>query len=424
MDFEFDIKTLEEIASPEQRSIAMGPFGSNIRKENYKRDGVPIIRGLNLNAERFHDDDFVFLSEAKADELKSSNAFPEDIIFTAQGNVGQVGIIPKNAKYQRYVLSQNLMKITCDKKKVNPLFIFYFFRSNIGQHEILSRANTTGVPCISQPLTSLKSFTVPIPDLKIQNFAAKLLSDLDDKIQLNRKMNQTLEQIAQAIFKHWFIDFEFPNEEGKPYKSSGGEIIDSELEEIPKGWTLKPLDEIAEYLNGLALQKFPAEGKKYLPVIKIRELKQGITDDSDKASPNINPEYVVNDGDIIFSWSGSLDVKIWCGGKGALNQHLFKVNSKKYPKWFYYLWTKYHLPKFIRIASDKATTMGHIQRQHLSESIVFVPPINLLNKFDKTFNPIIEKYILNELEARNLKTLRDTLLPKLISGKIRVKTDE
>ena len=153
-----------------------------------------------------------------------------------------------------------------------------------------------------------------------------------------------MEQIAQNLFKHWFIDFEFPNVDGKPYKSSGGEILASELGDIPEGWTIKPLDEIAEFLNGLALQKYPPENADdFLPVIKIRELRTGVNDGSDKASINIPKKYIIDNGDIIFSWSGSLDVVIWNFGKGALNQHLFKVDSDKYPKWFYYYWTLNHL---------------------------------------------------------------------------------
>ena len=156
-------RTLLEISAGNSRAFAMGPFGSNIRKENYRDSGVPVIRGLNLNTERFYNDGFVFLSEEKAGELKSSAAFPEDIIFVAQGNVGQVGIIPKRSKHRKYILSQNLMKVVCDQTKADPLYVFYYFRSRPGHHEILSYANPTGVPCISQPLTSLKSFRLPVP---------------------------------------------------------------------------------------------------------------------------------------------------------------------------------------------------------------------------------------------------------------------
>lgn len=260
------------------------------------------------------------------------------------------------------------------------------------------------------------------PPLDEQKAIAKVLSDLDEKIEINNKINKNLEEMAQAIFKQWFVDFEFPNEYGKPYKSSGGEMVESELGMIPKGWEIKSLLDIAEYLNGLAMQKFrPVEGEKGIPVLKIKELRQGRTDDnSDLCSSKISKEYIIEDGDVIFSWSGSLLVDFWCGGKCGLNQHLFKVQSSKFEKWVYYLWTKYHLDRFIRIAQDKATTMGHIKRADLSNSKVLIPNKAILSKANLILSPIIEKIIKSRIEEIKLANLRDTLLPKLMSGEIRV----
>jgi type I restriction enzyme S subunit len=246
---------------------------------------------------------------------------------------------------------------------------------------------------------ALKVFVPPLPE---QRAIAAVLGALDDKIELNRRMNRTLEAIAQAVFRHWFVE----NEEAE-------------------GWEEKPLDEIADFLNGLALQKFPPkEDEGYLPVIKIAQLRKNDTDGADKASVNIPPEYIVKDGDILFSWSGSLEVVAWCGGKGALNQHLFKVTSKKYPKWFYYYWIKHHLPDFQKIAAGKATTMGHIQRHHLKEAMVLVPSDKELREMDKIMSPLLEKIILNEQQSRTLAALRDALLPKLMRGEVRVTVHE
>ena len=259
------------------------------------------------------------------------------------------------------------------------------------------------------------------PELAEQRAIAATLSALDAKIELNNRINKTLEEMAQALFKRWFVDFEFPDENGQPYKSSGGEMEESELGLIPKGWKVESLDSIADYLNGLAMQKYRPEGEAFIPVIKIRELNQGKPDvQSDKASPNIDSKYIVNDGDVLFSWSGSLDVKIWCGGKGGLNQHLFKVTSVRYEKWFYYLWTKHHLEKFRGIAQDKATTMGHIQRKHLAESLVIVPAQEALERMNSVMRPIFDIFITREIEAATLVAISDTILPKLISGEIRL----
>ena len=201
-------------------------------------------------------------------------------------------------------------------------------------------------------------------------------------------------------------------------------MMESELGMIPLGWEIKPLDQVANYLNGLALQKYPPENDEYLPVIKIRELKQGITQKTDKASSQIPEDYIIDDGDIIFSWSGSLEVVIWGEGKGALNQHLFKVSSKEYPKWFYYYQTLRFLPSFRQTAADKATTMGHIKRQHLTESLVAVPNKDVLSMANKLLKPIIKQIINNKIESHYLIALRDSILPKLMSGKLEVKNQE
>ena len=189
--------------------------------------------------------------------------------------------------------------------------------------------------------------------------------------------------------------------------------------EVPKGWGVKPLDQIAVFLNGLALQNYPAESDDdYLPVIKIAQMHKGDTEGGDKASADIPPEYIINDGDVLFSWSGSLEVILWWGGRGALNQHLFKVSSEAYPKWFYYYWVLHHLLDFQLIAEGKATTMGHIQRHHLSEATVIVPLSDQIGQMDKVMAPLVNKIITNAIESRTLAKIRDALLPKLMSGEI------
>jgi len=196
---------------------------------------------------------------------------------------------------------------------------------------------------------------------------------------------------------------------------------DSELGEIPRGWKVKALDEIAHFLNGLALQKFPPEdGAATLAVIKIAQLKKGDSIGADRCSTAVPSDYVVRDGDVLFSWSGSLAVDIWCGGDGALNQHLFKVISKTYGKWFFYQWVKHHLPVFQEIAQGKATTMGHIQRHHLSGAKVLIPPLSLLAAMDSAFTALLDRSFGLRRQSIDLASVRDALLPKLISGEIRI----
>jgi type I restriction enzyme S subunit len=242
-------------------------------------------------------------------------------------------------------------------------------------------------------------------------------------------MNATLEEMARALFKSWFVDFDKVRtkvegrDTGLPREIADlfpDEFEESRLGEVPKGWTLRCLDEIATYRNGLALQKYPLTGDDSLPVIKIAQLHKGDTEGADRASADLPPAYIIDDGDVLFSWSGSLEVSIWCGGRGALNQHLFKVTSSEFPKWFYYLWIMHQLPDFQAIAAGKATTMGHIQRHHLHEAQALLPPSRLISAMDTFLGPVISRQVACNLESRTLAALRDTLLPKLISGEVRV----
>ena len=213
-------------------------------------------------------------------------------------------------------------------------------------------------------------------------------------------LNNNLEQQAQAIFSDELLS----------------------LDVLPKGWKQASLIDIADYLNGLAMQKYrPTADEKGIPVLKIKELRQGFCDaNSELCSPNIKSDYVIHEGDVIFSWSGSLLVDFWCGDTCGLNQHLFKVSSSKYDKWFYYAWTKHHLARFIAVASDKATTMGHIKRADLSKAEVIIPNKEEYERIGSLLRPIYEMIISNRIENKKLAELRDTLLPKLMSGELDV----
>lgn len=273
---------------------------------------------------------------------------------------------------------------------------------------------------------AILDYEIKVPNIKeVQNYIVNLGKFIDQKIEVNQKIIANLEELSQTLFKRWFVDFEFPDENGNPYKSNGGEMVDSELGAIPKGWNVKNLDDIANYMNGLAMQKFkPTDNQNSLPVVKIKELKNGSTDEnSNRCTSEIPEKALIVDGDIIFSWSATLLVKMWCGGKAGLNQHLFKVSSDKYPKWFYYYWTKRYIDYFIGIANDKATTMGHINRKHLSHAKILTPNDQTLEKFSRTFDDLLEKELSVSKESKRLTELRDTLLPKLMSGEIEIPTD-
>ncbi len=271
---------------------------------------------------------------------------------------------------------------------------------------------------------------IPVPPLGEQRVIARILGALDDKFELNRRMNETLEAMARALFKSWFVDFDPVRAKMRGEQPAGmdaataalfpSRLVQTEHGEAPEGWTLRPLDSVATFLNGLALQKFPAGDGPSLPVIKIAEMRAGVTAKSDRASTAIPPQYVVEDGDLLFSWSGSLNIIVWTGGRGALNQHLFKVYSPTFPPWFLLGGVRQHLSNFQAIAASKATTMGHIQRHHLTEALVSVPDADVVAHLGRTLAPLHERVVANSQEARTLTTLRDALLPRLLSGELRV----
>ncbi|MGE5554275.1 MAG: restriction endonuclease subunit S [Betaproteobacteria bacterium] len=279
----------------------------------------------------------------------------------------------------------------------------------------------------------------PVPSLPEQRAIAHILGTLDAKIELNRRMNETLEAMARALFKSWFVDYEPVRAKmegrwrrgeclvGLPsdlYDLFPDRLVESELGEIPEGWEVKSLNEVADFLNGLALQKYPPGNGPTLPIIKIAQLRKGDTEGADRCNTEVPVDYVVTDGDVLFSWSGSLECVLWAGGTGALNQHLFKVTSRNYPKWFYYFWIHEHLLGFRSIAADKATTMGHIQRHHLTDAKVVVPGAPALTAADCLISPLVKQLLALRTESRTLAASRDTLLPKLVSGETRVKDAE
>ncbi|MBX9854205.1 MAG: restriction endonuclease subunit S [Gemmatimonadaceae bacterium] len=306
-------------------------------------------------------------------------------------------------------------------------FLKYVIGSRAFTDHVLGIQTGTAVPHISGG--QIKSFEFLLPPLAEQRAIAHILGTLDDKVELNQRMSETLESMARALFTSWFVDFDpvcakaegrdpgIPSDLADLFPSR---LVDSELGEIPEGWDVKSLDQVARFLNGLALQKYPPVDGRSLPVIKIAQLRAGNTVGADRASADLPDDYVVNDGDILFSWSGSLECRIWAGGRGALNQHLFKVTSSQYPRWLCYLGIHHHLDDFRRIAAGKATTMGHIQRHHLSDAKLAVPSPAEMRAMDLVIEPIVERTWRLTVESRTLAALRDTLLPRLISGELRI----
>lgn len=306
-------------------------------------------------------------------------------------------------------------------KEHHPEFIYYALFQDLFFKHIMLGAKGTRMPRGDRD--QILNFPVLNIGLAEQKKIASILSTLDKKIEVNNQINAELEAMAKTLYDYWFLQFDFPDENGKPYRASGGEMVYSkELgREIPKGWKTTSLWDIADYYNGLAMQRYrPKKDEDFLPVIKIREMNEGISDTTEKASINIPSEAVINDGDILFSWSATLSVQIWVGGKGALNQHIFKVTSNKYPKSYYYFELINYLNHFKMMAEQRKTTMGHITQDHLKFAVIPSPPLELIDEIDNQISPILKKIVLFNREIHELEKLRDWLLPMLMNGQVTV----
>lgn len=322
-----------------------------------------------------------------------------DILFsTVRPNQKHYGII--EAGTENLLVSTGFTVMTVDTTIADPYFIYYYLTQSsvIESLQAIAEQSTSTYPSIKP--SDIEDIELDLPELETQKKIGSTLRMLDRKIALNEEINDNLYAQAKAIFDNHFIN----------------------IDAIPAGWRKGNLLDIANYLNGLAMQKFRPQGHEIgLPVLKIKELRQGSCDDSSElCSLSIKPEYIIHNGDVVFSWSGSLLVDIWCGGTCGLNQHLFKVTSDVYDKWFYYLWTAHHLARFIAIAADKATTMGHIKREELAKAEVLIPCEEDYTSFNSIMQPIFELIISNRIESRKLAALRDELLPKLMTGEIDV----
>lgn len=322
----------------------------------------------------------------------STRMLPEhSILFSSRAPIGYIAIAANE------LCTNQGFKSIIPNEKVDYLFLYYLLKYK--RNDIERMGSGTTFKEVSGNV--MKNIKVSIPtDIEIQKRIANVLDKIDCKIENNNAINRNLQKQANSIFQKEFIN----------------------IDEVPNNWKEGNLLDIADYLNGLAMQKFrPSDDEVGLPVLKIKELRHGSCDaSSELCSPTIKSEYIVHDGDVVFSWSGSLVVDFWCGGDCGLNQHLFKVTSKKYDKWFYYAWTLYHLDRFIAIAVDKATTMGHIKREELSKSKVLLPSKQDYDRIGGQLQPMYDLIVANRIESRRLAELRDSLLPKLMSGKMDV----
>ena len=362
------------------------------------------------------------------DELKGQfkkTIVKDDILFSEirPANRRFAKVTTKNTK--DYVVSTKLMVLRKYNEDVD-LEYFYYCLTNQPFLDILQRRAENRIGSFPQITFDLLSeYAFPIPPISEQKRISSVISTLDKKIALNRQINQNLEAMAKQLYDYWFVQFDFPNEEGKPYKSSGGEMVWNEKlkRNIPVGWHCGNLFEIAVFTNGLACQKFrPKDDEVPLPVIKIREMHDGISVDTEEVTSNIPESVKVYNGDVLFSWSASLEVMLWAYGLGGLNQHIFKVTSANdFPKSFYYFQLLDYVDVFKKMAEARKTTMGHITQDHLQQSTIAIPDNkDIADKFEELISPIFKQIVKLQEEISNFIKQRDELLPLLMNGQITI----
>lgn len=422
----WEVKSLVGVCLKSKGSIISGPFGSNIGSRFFVEKGIPVIRGNNLTTDfiKFVDDDFVFLTKEKAEEL-GTWAEEDDLVFTAAGTLGQVAIIPKERKYKKYIISNKQLRARLDKLLIIPLFAFYWFQSKKMVEYINMRNTGSTIPLIN--LSVLKSLPLPYPPIQEQISIVKILSDIDSKIELNQEMNKTLEAIGQALFKHWFVDFEFPNEEGKPYKSSGGEMVHHEDlgKDIPNEWNVSKIGDVLttvlggtpdrtneEYWNG----DIPWINSGKINEFRIIEPSEYITKKGlEKSATKLLPRRTT----VLAITGATLGQVSLLEIDSCANQSVVGVlESREIPSEYIYFWIKHSILNII--AWQTGGAQQHINKENVNNSPLLIPKAGILLNYLKLTEPLFDKIVLNCLESLNLAKTCSLLLPKLMSGKIRV----
>ena len=384
----------------------------------YEEGGIPFFRTLNVKPYKIDDSDLKRITLDFHEKQKKSQLMAGDVAMVHTGVPGICCVIP-----EKYHTSNCIDMIVIKPKKelLNPYYLEAYMNT-IGYKHIEKQQ----VGCIQKHFNLKDAIELEIflPDIDTQNKIGEFVCNINDKIELNNKTAAELEAMAKTIYDYWFLQFEFPNEEGKPYKSSGGKMVwNEELKrEIPEGWEVGNLYDIADFINGLACQKYRPETNDKLPVIKITEMHEGITENTEWVRSDIPEKNIINDGDILFSWSATLETMIWTGGKAGLNQHIFKVIPKKYPLNYVYMQLAAYIINFVKMAEARKTTMGHITTDHLKQSKIVLPEKGIAEKFAKALESNFEKRKSLAIENRELISLRDFLLPLLMNGQVGFKS--
>ena len=399
--------------------ISMGPFGSNIKVDNFIDFGIPVLNGSNLQGHKLNEESFNYVSEEKADSLGKANAYRGDVVITHRGTLGQIVYIPNDSKFERYVISQSQFRLKLDTSIVRPDFFVYYFHTREGQHKILMNASQVGVPALARPTSTFKKVSISLPSLKTQDEIMDVVLALDDKIENNKKINENLEQQVQALFKSWFIDFE-------PFKD--GKFIDSELGPIPEGWRVNPAETIYNINIGKTpprkQQQWFSNDSKDVVWVSISDMGNCgtfINDSSEYLTKEAIQKFnivLVPQNSILLSFKLTIGRVAISNCQLTTNEAIARFTTEDMrERDFLYFYLKNFNYSSLGSTSSIATA---VNSKIVKKMPILIPPIKILDAFHKIVYHNLERIRVNQLENKRLSILRDTLLPKLMSGEIEV----
>lgn len=401
--------------------------GASLAGEYYSTHGDKVRLTLgNFNypsggfIENTSKDNIYFTGNVREEFIMHKGDIITPLTEQVSGLLGETARIPEDNKY---IQSGDVGHVIPNKQYLDDSFAYYLLASPAIKKQLGAAAQQTKIRHTSPD--KIKDCIAWIPKLEYQQKAGKILDKLNDEIKNNKAISAKLESLAKTIYDYWFLQFDFPNEEGKPYRSSGGKMVwNEELKrEIPEGWRVGNLYNIAKFINGLACQKYrPIDAAHKLPVVKIKEMHDGITDETEYVRDDISNKNIINDGDIIFSWSATLETTIWNGGRAGLNQHIFKViPANGFTKYYVFQQLSAYIINFQLMAESRKTTMGHITTDHLNQSKIVLPPNSMVEKYDNIVSSLFEQITKLAEENQQLASLRDFLLPLLMNGQVAFK---
>jgi type I restriction enzyme S subunit len=404
---------LEAIKSPVPYAFVGGPFGSNLTTRDYVEDGVPVIRGNNLPIDSlFREEDFVFVSEKKASDLRPNTALPGDLVFTQRGTLGQVGLIPREARYQRYIISQSQMKLTVNPEIACAHFVYYLFRQPSMVQKVINYAITSGVPHIN--LGILKKFKITLPEIDCQKGAAGILSAYDDLIDTNRRRIQLLEEAARLLFREWFVCFRFPL---RLRSGQAGQEKVKIVDGMPEGWRKRRLVEVADIVMGQSPKsEYYNDSGEGLP------FHQGVTGFGNRYPTNqtycTQKNRMAQAGDILFSVRAPVGRINISTEKIIIGRGISAVRSKENHQSYLFYELKNHFFKEDMIGGG--AIFAAITKKDLETVVITYPDEKTIEQFENITNPIDRQIEILSIQNQKLAQARDLLLPRLMSGAIEV----